>query len=53
MTLFWGGSKMTSDGDSSHEIKMLAPWKESYDQPRQLVKKHRQYFVNKGLSSQG
>ena len=30
---------------------MLAPWKESYDQPRQHILKHRQYFVNKGLSS--
>ena len=29
-----GGSKITSDGDSSHEIKMLTPWKQSYDQPR-------------------
>ena len=29
-----GGSKITADGDCSHEIKMLAPWKESYDQPR-------------------
>ena len=28
------GSKITSDGDCSHEIKMLTPWKESYDQPR-------------------
>ena len=28
-----GGSKITADGDCSHEIKMLAPWKESYDQP--------------------
>ena len=29
-----GGSKITADGDCSHEIKMLTPWKESYDQPR-------------------
>ena len=29
-----GGSKITEDGDCSHEIKTLAPWKESYDQPR-------------------
>ena len=27
------GSKITADGDCSHEIKMLTPWKESYDQP--------------------
>ena len=29
-----GGSKITADGNCSHEIKMLTPWKESYDQPR-------------------
>ena len=28
---------------------MLAPWKKSYDQPRQHIKKQRHYFVNKGL----
>ena len=31
---------------------MLSPWKESYDQPRQHIKKQRHYFANKGLSSQ-
>ena len=30
----FGGSKITADGDCSHEIKRLTPWKESYDQPR-------------------
>ena len=30
--IFWG-SKITTDGDCSHEIKMLTLWKESYDQP--------------------
>ena len=30
-----GGSKITADGDCSHEIKKtLTPWKKSYDQPR-------------------
>ena len=28
------GSKITADGDCSQEIKTLAPWKKSYDQPR-------------------
>ena len=28
------GSRITADGDYSHEIKMLTPWKKSYDQPR-------------------
>ena len=32
---------------------MLTPWKESYDQPRQHIKKPRHYFANKGTSSQG
>ena len=32
---------------------MFAPWKESYDQPRQHVKKQRHNFANKGPSSQG
>ena len=31
---------------------MLAPWKRSYDQPRQQIKKQRRYFADKGLSSQ-
>ena len=47
-----GGSKITADGDCSHEIKTLAPWKKSYDQPRQHIKKLRHYFANKGPSSQ-
>ena len=46
------GSKITADGDCSHEIKTLTPWKESYEQPRQHIKKQRHYFANKGLSSQ-
>ena len=46
------GSQITADGDGSHEIKTLAPWKKSYDQPRQHIKKQRHYFANKGPSSQ-
>ena len=50
----FGGSKITADGDCSHEIKRrLTPWKESYDQPRQHIKKQRYYFANKDPSSQG
>ena len=33
-----GDSKITVDGDCSHEIKTLAPWKKRYDQPRQDIK---------------
>ena len=47
-----GNSKITADGDCSHEIKTLAPWRKSYDQPRQHVKKQRHYFANKVQSSQ-
>ena len=47
------GSKITADGDCRHEIKTLTPWKESYDQPRQHIKKQRHCFVNKGPSSHG
>ena len=46
------GSKITADGDCSHEIKMLDPWKKSYDQSRQHIIKQRHYFANKGLSNQ-
>ena len=43
------GSKITADGDCSHEIKRcLLHWKKSYDQPRQHIKKQRHYFANKG-----
>ena len=48
-----GDSKITADGDFSHEIKTLTPWKERYDQPGQHINKQRHQFVNKGLSSQG
>ena len=52
--LILGGSKVTADGDCSHEIKrLLAPWKKSRDdQPRQYIKKQRYYFANKSPSSQ-
>ena len=33
------GSKITADGDCSHEIKTLAPWKKSYNKHRQHIKK--------------
>ena len=46
------GSKITVDGNCSHEIKNAAPWKKSYDQHRQHIKKQRHYFAYKGPSSQ-
>ena len=50
----FGGSKITMDGDGSHEIrKTIASWQESYDKPRQCVKKQRHHFANKGPYSRG
>ena len=46
------GSKISADSDCSHEIKTLAPWKKSCDQPRQHVKKQAHYFSDKDSSSQ-
>ena len=46
------GSKITENSDCSHEIKILAPWKKSYDQPRQCIKKQKHHFDDKGPSSQ-
>ena len=45
-------SNITVDGDCSHEIKTLPPWKKSCDQSRQYVKKQRHYFADKGPYSQ-
>ena len=46
--VFLKGSKITADSDCSHEIKrMLAPWKKSYDQPRQHIKKQRHTLLTK------
>ena len=47
------GSKITTDGDCSHEIKRRLLLGSSYDQPRQHIKKQRHYFANKGPPSQG
>ena len=50
----FGGSKITADGDYSHEIKRcLFLGRKSYDQPRQHIQKQRHYFANKGPFSQG
>ena len=47
------GSKITADGDCSHEVKRhLLLGKKIYDQRRQHIKEQRHYFVNKGPSSQ-
>ena len=45
-------SKVTSDGDCSHEIKDTCSLEKGYEKPRQCIKKQRHYFANKGLYSQ-
>ena len=48
------GSKITADGDCSHEIKRhFLLGRKAIDKPRQHIKKQRYYFANKGPSSQG
>ena len=46
------GSKITSNGNCSHEIKILASWKKRYDKPRQCIKKQRYHFANSQSYSQ-
>ena len=47
------GSRITSDGDCSHESKKIfVPWKKSFDQPRQHIQKQRHFFAHRGPSSQ-
>ena len=44
-------SKITADGDCTHEIKTLTLWKKSFDKLRQHIKKKRHYFANKDITS--
>ena len=44
------GSKITVDGDCSHEIKTLAPWQKIYDKARQHIKKQRHYLASRQKS---
>ena len=48
----FGGSKITADGDCSHEIKRCLPFGRKV-MTKLDIKKQRHYFANKGLSSQG
>ena len=52
-SLFWGLQNHCRRWLQPWHKKMLTPWKESYDQPRQHIKKQRYPFVNRRLSSQG
>ena len=51
-TLFLGAPKSLQVVSAAMRLKDT-PWKESYDQPRQHIKKQRHYFASKGPSSQG
>ena len=53
LTLFFWAPKSLQMVIAAMKLKALTPWKESYDPPRQRIKKQRQYFVSKGPSSQG
>ena len=50
--IFFLAQKSLKMVTTAMKLKLLAPWKKSYDQPRQHVEKQRHYFVNKGSSSQ-
>ena len=50
---FWGAPKSLQMVAAAMKLKDTTPWKESYHQPGQHIKKQRHYFVNKGSSSQG
>ena len=48
------GSKITVDGECSQKIRrQLLLWQESYDKPKQCIKKQRHHFADKGPYSQG
>ena len=49
----FGAAKSLQMETAAMNLKTFAPWKKSYDQPRQHIKKQRHYLANKGSSSQG
>ena len=49
---FWGSKNHCRRWLQPWNLKTLAPWKESYDKPRQHIKRQRHYFAGKGPSSQ-
>ena len=51
--LFWAPKLLQMVIAAIKIKKKRTPWKESYDQPRQHIKKQTHYLVNKGPSSQG
>ena len=53
VAVFFWAPKSLQMVTAAMKLKLLTPWKKSYDQPRQHIKKQRHHFVNKGPSSQG
>ena len=53
LTLFFWAPKSLQVVTAAMKLNKLTPWKESYDQSRQHIKKQRHYFAKKGPSSQG
>ena len=53
LTLFWGALKSLQMVIAAMKLKDAYSLEGNYDQPRQLIKKQRHYFINKGPSSQG
>ena len=51
-TLFYWAPKSLQMVSKTMKLKMLAPWKKSYDKPRQCIKKHGHHFASKGPYSQ-
>ena len=52
-TLFFGAPKSLQMVTAAMKLKDACSLEDSYDQPRQHIKKQRHYFANKGSSSQG
>ena len=53
LTLYFWAPKSLQMVTAAMKLKTLAPWKESYDQPREHIQKQRHYFANKGPSRVG
>ena len=54
MRLYFGGApKSLQMVTAAMKLKDTTPWKKSYEQPRQHIKKQRHYFANKVASNQG
>ena len=51
LTLFFWTPKSLQMVIAALKLKMLIPWKKSYDQPRQHIKRQRHYFANKSSQS--